>query len=81
MEVAQHLGASAYEWGPRDTCRASASTEPGMRGSKSLICQDNFISHQGLVFESVTSQLSAIITGFACPGWKDSHLNVDDASE
>lgn len=60
---------------------ARASTEPDIRGSKFFICQDNFVSHQGLVFESVTTWLSTIIMGFTCPDWKDSHLNVDDASE
>lgn len=34
----------------------------------------------GLMLEPVTFQLTTIITGFACPDWKGSHLNVD-ASE
>lgn len=79
--IVQHVGASAHGCGPMESCRASASIEAGMTGSESLICQDNFVSHQGQVLESVTFQLTTIISGFACPDWKDSLLNVDDASE
>lgn len=68
-------------WLYRHICRARASAEAGVKGSRSLICQGNFISHQGLIFESVTSQLGAVITGFARPDWKDSCLNGDDASD
>lgn len=80
IEVAQHTGAPAYGCGPIDAYAELVQTlnqVQEVQGPSSV----RAFSHQGLLFELVTSQVSTIITGFAWPGWKDSHLNVGDASE